>query len=46
MVMNNGKVVEFDSPAALIARDDGFYSSMLAEAGLLGDARCKLNNSK
>ncbi|KAH6957806.1 P-loop containing nucleoside triphosphate hydrolase protein [Ilyonectria sp. MPI-CAGE-AT-0026] len=45
MVMNNGKVVEYDSPAALIARDDGFYSSMLAEAGLLDDARCKLSKS-
>ncbi|KAF7556312.1 hypothetical protein G7Z17_g1563 [Cylindrodendrum hubeiense] len=39
LVMNNGKVVAFDTPAALIACDDGFYSSMLAEAASqrLGD---------
>ncbi len=34
LVLHNGEVVEFDTPAALLARRGSTYSAMVAEAGL------------
>ena len=42
LLLDHGKVVAYDHPRTLLANGNEYYSSMLAEAGLLEHAKVVL----
>jgi len=38
LVLSAGKVVEFDTPANLLAKEDGVFAGMAKEAGLVASS--------
>jgi hypothetical protein len=46
LVLANGEMLEFDTPAALVHKEDGHYASMLETAELLAEARKQLGERR